>query len=215
MKTILVFTLIVTMSLVGYARQIYQNNVPDYLKKMDAPIVVQHRVDKLPMPSNLDKENFNNDTSGFAKAPLMVLKINTSGKLVKSFPSLDFLKQEDIASMEILPDKKADSLYGARGKHGVIIIALVPTVKTYTMQQYLEHYNISRKNRQLPIYLDYNLLSNTDGMLITKGDTKTVTVEKTSDGKQYINILSNHYPNLRVHLRNDAEEHKEWGKGLK
>ncbi|MFD2144222.1 hypothetical protein [Mucilaginibacter antarcticus] len=183
MKNLIALFVFITTSTTVYGQQFNQNNnVPDYLKKIDTPRVY-HTTTKLPPVPRFTKDKLNNDTSGFVKSPLMMLKLKPSGKLVKSFPSLGFIKQEDIASMEILKDKPADSLYGVKAKYGVIILELVSTVKTYTIPQFLTHFSIGKQDQRLPIYMDFNLLGNMAGMLITEGDTKSVTVEKTTPVK--------------------------------
>ncbi|MES2486822.1 MAG: hypothetical protein V4581_12865 [Bacteroidota bacterium] len=214
MKTYIASVILSLLCYTGYGQQINQNNVPPYLKKIDTlPRTVnldgRHY---MPPPSRFTKEHPNHDTTAFKKAPMMILKLNPSGKLVKMFPSLGFIKQEDIASLEILPHKKADSLFGPAAKYGVIVTTLVPSVKTYTTQQYLAYYKLEKYYKNLPIYMDYNRLLNTDGMLFTNGNTKSVTIEKDATGKAYISILTNQYPNLNLHYYNDKEEHERWAK---
>ncbi|MES2378566.1 MAG: TonB family protein [Bacteroidota bacterium] len=61
--------------------------------------------------------------------PLYIL----DGVVLKTKPGVspfdDLLKQEDIASMEILKDETATKLYGERGKNGVVIITSVKAKK--------------------------------------------------------------------------------------
>jgi hypothetical protein len=186
---------------------------PDYLKKIDMPVVYNNAVKKTSNNKPLIRA-LNKDTSNFAKSPLYLLKPFGEQQTMRTLPVLGFLKQEDIATLEILKDKIADSLYGAKGKYGVIIIGLTSVVKVYTIPEFLEHYQIKKQDLNLPLYLDNNILCNTTGMAITQGLTKTVTVAREkSTGKKYINIISTNFPDMNVPEKMSAPTQSQKGTG--
>jgi hypothetical protein len=189
MKSIITLALL-TLSVNCIAQQ-------NTLKNIDRP-TFQHNITKLTPPQKYSKEYLHKDTSAFSSSALYLLRDPLTKKTKRTLPILGLIKQEDINSMEILKDKMADSLYGKVSKNGVIIIESIPSVKTYTIQQFLDHNNIQKKDQALAIYVDYNLLPHINDISITQGNVKTVSVEKENTGEKYISIVTNGYPGVRV-----------------
>ncbi|MGF7078687.1 hypothetical protein [Mucilaginibacter sp. UYCu711] len=136
----------------------------------------------------------NKDTSGFAKSPLYVFKVYGDNQEFTAAPLLGLIDQNLIASMEILKDKTADDMYGAKAKNGVIIITLTQGTEIHPLTYLLDQFNIKPKFRTLPLYINNTLTRSTTDMFYAPNKIKTVTIEKEKGtGMKYVSIITNDY----------------------
>jgi len=137
-------------------------------------------------------QKLNKDTSGLANNPLYFLKIDGSDRTYNAVPILNLIDQGSISSMNILKDKHTTDLYGAKAKNGVIIISLIQGTEILQENKLLDKYNIDRKFRKLPVYIDSTLTGRSDNMFYVSKKINAVTVaEEKETGMKYISILTN------------------------
>jgi hypothetical protein len=93
--------------------------------------------------------------------------------------------------MEILTDKKADSLYHGEGKNGVIIITVNKEITTLTKDALFKKYKISKKYKDLPLYIDSALTYKDDNNMFVIDHIKAISVAKDKEtGDKYISIIT-------------------------
>jgi hypothetical protein len=161
--------------------------------------------------SSFAQNKLNKDTSGFAKSPLFILKIQGNDKEYPTLNILGLTSQENIASMEILKDEMADDKYGVAGKNGVIIITLTQGIQIYQLNTLLDKHNIGKKYRKLPLYIDSTLTRNTTSIFyLSTEKIKNITVAKEREtGLKYISLLTidgNAKPAPGLRIRGDRRE---------
>ena len=91
------------------------------------------------------------DTSAFKNKPILI--INGAGNVEKEVSNLcmDIL---DIQSLDI-PNKSVwRDKFGERAKTGVIIFTLKPGIELLTINQLFDKFNIAKRKRKLPVYID-------------------------------------------------------------
>jgi hypothetical protein len=133
----------------------------------------------------------NKDTSAFAKSPLYIIKFKNQTFKHLSMPMMSLFPRDDIQTMEILTDKKADSLYHGEGKNGVIIITVNKEITTLTKDALFKKYKISKKYKDLPLYIDSALTYKDDNNMFVIDHIKAISVAKDKEtGDKYISIIT-------------------------
>jgi hypothetical protein len=138
----------------------------------------------------------NKDTTTSLTTPLYIFKLYADDKEYNALPLLALMGPETIFSMDVLTDKKANELYGSRGKYGVIIITLAKGIEVHEFDQLLNKYKIKPRFRKLPITINYALIRTTKYRYYTSTTTniKSVSVEKEKEtGMKYISIITTDY----------------------
>jgi len=140
-------------------------------------------------PAYLNK--LNKDTTQFAKSPLYLVKLDGQANYYTVMPQLGLIEQSDIVQMEILKDKMADEQFHEKGKNGVIIITLKKETDLLTMDQLFDRFNIKKKFKNLPLFLNNNITAKLTDMVFAVKNIKSVSVEKEKGtGLKYLSIVS-------------------------
>jgi hypothetical protein len=100
--------------------------------------------------------------------------------------SIQVIDQYWIKSMEILKDDEANQRYGEAARKGIILLTLAKGAELLNLTQMFDKYKISKKDRQLPLYID-NATANLPQTIVF-ASTIITAVKKTTakDGKTLI-----------------------------
>lgn len=128
--------------------------------------------------SCLGQGKLDKDTSGFNKKPLIV--INSSKSIQQETYNIS-MEANDISSIEVLKNSK----------NGVILITLKPDIEMLTINQLFDKYNIAKRKRILPIFIDSAIMYKPEMALFQLKTIKNILIQKEKETKlKYINIIS-------------------------
>lgn len=104
-----------------------------------------------------------------------------------------------IDSISIQKDSIAIAKYGAAGKHGVIVIYPKNNTKFFQIDKIIDHYNISKEDKNLRICINKTLIKESKLILIEKSEIQNVeittdrnwiNIEDLPSGERFINITT-------------------------
>jgi len=104
---------------------------------------------------------------------------------------LSTIKQSSIQSMEVWKDSKSVEKFGEKGKNGVIQITLSDTTILATTDELFKKFNIKKRYRKLPVYVDNIQIPNPSKTFFEASTIKSITVTTYAGARQnIINIFT-------------------------
>ncbi|MBO9674956.1 MAG: TonB-dependent receptor plug domain-containing protein [Sphingobacteriaceae bacterium] len=111
-------------------------------------------------------------TGIIANPPLWVV----NDVLMKGDIVSNYIRPASIESINVLKDASATALYGTSGQNGVVIVKLKKDLQLWNLNEMLKNFGISKKNQDLPVFIDKKELVNRDDFFIVKDIVASVKV---------------------------------------
>jgi hypothetical protein len=125
-------------------------------------------------------------------SPLYILNIKGKEFIFRNaIQTGSLMNQYQIKSMEVWKDSKTTARFGDKGKNGVIEITLTDSAKLINLKELLANFNIAKKDRKLPVYVDSTIVQYPKELILDPTSVKALTIATdTETQERYISIFS-------------------------
>jgi hypothetical protein len=189
MKTFIASTLLLlAVAHSGTAQQVNKTKgtptfgkTPDYLQKIDQLVFTAPQ--SLVLADQVPKKR--ND----AELDSITMRCYIEGKkdtIITVARSIRTISQYWIKSMELLKDDEANKRYGEAARKGIILMTLAKGAELLNLIQLFNKYNISKKDRQLPLYVDGLAVNLPQAVVFTSTSITAIKKTTAKDGKTFI-----------------------------
>lgn len=122
------------------------------------------------------------------KHPIYLVKFNTDNGEPKPFYNfMKAISSKDISLMHVWRGQEAIDHYGEKAQNGAIVVSLMHTENLLTGEQLFEKYNISKKDRVLPVHVDNIIIANNAELYFSADRIASVNIVSEKN-KRYISV---------------------------